>query len=167
MLYALPLLALAAYSYAHDAPLKKSFFRRSIQTLNGVPSLDGVPLSEIPGLNGKPVPDATAGAISQSGWTATCDSFQTGNECAKAIDGNSSTFWLTAATAALPHSITIDMKTSQLVGSVSIAPRGDGNNNGHIGQHTIALRYVFLESTVTDFSADLPPVQTAKRLALL
>lgn len=114
-------------------------FRRGVTVLNGVPTLDGIPLSQIP-----PKPSvrlATAGAIAQSGWTATCDSQVTGNECAKAIDGDANTFWLTAATAALPHSITIDTKTLQLIGSVTIQPRQDGNNDGHIGQHTIALRY--------------------------
>ena len=100
--------------------------------------LDGIPLSRIPV---KPsVAEVTSEAITQTVWTVRCDSFQPGNECAKALDGNSSTFWQTADNAPLPHSITIDMKKSSLVGSITIQPRQDGNNNGHIGQHTISLR---------------------------
>lgn len=34
-----------------------------------------------------------AAVVPRTGWTATADSFQSGNEAAKAIDGNSSTFW--------------------------------------------------------------------------
>ncbi|KAL8830941.1 MAG: hypothetical protein Q9191_001149 [Dirinaria sp. TL-2023a] len=112
--------------------------------------LDGIPLASIPA---KPsVAEVTSGAISRTGWTVKCDSFQSGNDCAKAVDGNSSTFWLTASNAALPHSITIDMKKSFLVGNITIQPRQDGNSNGHIGQHTISLR----QAPLSDPNQDLP-----------
>ena len=116
---------------------------RSVQTFNGVATLDGVALSNIPT---KPsTAQVVSAAVDRSVWSVVCDSFQPGNECANAIDGNANTFWHTEwdpVNAPLPHSITIDMKESFLVGNITIEPRQDGNSNGHIGQHIIALRYL-------------------------
>ena len=143
MKYPALLILLAVYSAARNGPEPaKGLHARDGPTDIGVPNLDGIPLSQIP--RRPSVQQATAGAISQTGWTVTCDSFQTGYECAKAIDGNSSTFWQAATNGAFPHTITIDMKTSSLVGSITIQPRQDGNSNGNIGQHTISLRYALL-----------------------
>ncbi|KAI1108694.1 hypothetical protein F5Y14DRAFT_435288 [Nemania sp. NC0429] len=83
-----------------------------------------------------------ATAVPRTGWTATADSFQSGNEAAKAIDGNSSTFWHTAyspSVAPLPHYIQLDMKKSFVVNGISYQPRQDGSSNGNIGQHTVTL----------------------------
>ncbi|KAJ8124532.1 hypothetical protein O1611_g9109 [Lasiodiplodia mahajangana] len=83
-----------------------------------------------------------ATAIPRAGWTATADSFQPGNEAAKAIDSNSSTFWHTAYSptiAPLPHYIQLDMKKSYVVNGVSYQPRQDASSNGNIGQHTVTL----------------------------
>ncbi|KAI0465821.1 hypothetical protein F4859DRAFT_507819 [Xylaria cf. heliscus] len=83
-----------------------------------------------------------ATAIPRTGWTVTADSFQPGNEAAKAIDGNSSTFWHTAYSptiAPLPHYIQLDMKKSYVINGVSYQPRQDGSSNGNIGQHTVTL----------------------------
>ncbi|KAI0447706.1 hypothetical protein F4803DRAFT_571422 [Xylaria telfairii] len=83
-----------------------------------------------------------ATAIPRTGWTVTADSFQPGNEAAKAIDGNSSTFWHTAYSptiAPLPHFIQLDMKKSYVINGVSYQPRQDGGSNGNIGQHTVTL----------------------------
>ncbi|KAI1357064.1 hypothetical protein F5Y01DRAFT_321375 [Xylaria sp. FL0043] len=83
-----------------------------------------------------------ATAISRNGWTVTADSSQPGNEAAKAIDGNSSTFWHTAYSptiAPLPHYIQVDMKKSYVINGVSYQPRQDGNSNGNIGQHAVTL----------------------------
>ncbi|KAI1425433.1 hypothetical protein F5Y12DRAFT_714282 [Xylaria sp. FL1777] len=83
-----------------------------------------------------------ATAIPRTGWTVTADSFQPGNEAAKAIDGNSSTFWHTAYSptiAPLPHYIQLDMKKSYVINGVSYQPRQDGGLNGNIGQHTVTL----------------------------
>ncbi|KAH8670939.1 hypothetical protein BX600DRAFT_495740 [Xylariales sp. PMI_506] len=80
--------------------------------------------------------------ISRTGWVATADSFQTGNEIAKAIDGNTSTFWHTEyspTTAALPHYFQVDMGKSYVVNGLAYQPRQDGNRNGDIGQHTLTL----------------------------
>ena len=109
----------------------------------GVTTFDGVNLAAI---EEKPsVAAVTAGAISQSGWTATADSAQAGNPASYAIDGNNSTFWhseYSPTLTQLPHIITIDMQASYLVGSITYLPRQDGNNNGHIGQHVISFRLV-------------------------
>ncbi|KAI1125933.1 hypothetical protein F5Y10DRAFT_245937 [Nemania abortiva] len=83
-----------------------------------------------------------ATAIPRTGWTVTADSFQPGNEAAKAIDGNSSTFWHTAYSptiAPLPHYIQLDMKKSYVINGVSYQPRQDSSSNGNIGQHTVTL----------------------------
>ncbi|KAI3329036.1 copper radical oxidase [Xylariaceae sp. AK1471] len=83
-----------------------------------------------------------ATTISRTGWTVTADSFQAGNEAAKVIDGNSSTFWHTAyspTVAPLPHYIQLDMGKSYVINGVSYQPRQDGSSNGNIGQHTVTL----------------------------
>ena len=107
----------------------------------GVTTFDGVTLANI---QQKPsVQAATAGAISRTGWTITADSSQSGNPATNAIDGNSNTFWHTMyspTTAPLPHQITVDMKSSYLIGSITYQPRQDGNSNGNIGQHVISVR---------------------------
>ncbi len=109
----------------------------------GVTTFDGVSLAAI---QEKPsVAAVTAGAISQTGWTATADSAQVGNPASAAIDGGNTTFWHSQYSPnldPLPHMITIDMKQSYLVGSITYLPRQDGNNNGHIGQHVISFRSV-------------------------
>ncbi|KAI4116580.1 MAG: hypothetical protein LQ345_003025 [Seirophora villosa] len=76
------------------------------------------------------------------GWTVTCDSSQAGNACSNAIDGDKDTFWLTDSTASLPQSIVIDMKTTRIVGSITIQPRQDGAADGNIGQHQVFLSLV-------------------------
>ncbi|KAI0396749.1 copper radical oxidase [Xylariaceae sp. FL0594] len=83
-----------------------------------------------------------ATAIPRTGWNVTADSSQAGNEAARAIDGNSSTFWHTAyspTVAPLPHYIQVDMKKSYVINGVSYQPRQDGGSNGNIGQHTVTV----------------------------
>ncbi|KAF2743355.1 carbohydrate-binding module family 32 [Sporormia fimetaria CBS 119925] len=84
------------------------------------------------------VVNAASVAVSRAGWSASSDSSQTGSDSSRVLDGSSSTIWISADTA-LPHFITIDMKTSYLVNGVSIQPRQDGSANGRIGQHKIEL----------------------------
>lgn len=77
-----------------------------------------------------------------SGATITVDSFQVGDEGAKAIDTNTATFWhsqYSPTLVQLPHTATIDLGSSQLLNGFSYLPRQDGNSNGNIGQHTIEL----------------------------
>lgn len=131
----------ATYTFALSGLLDaRGLFRRAVTSVNGVPTLDGIPLTRIPARPSVAV--ATSGSIDRTSWTVSCDSFQVGNECQNAIDGNANTFWAADTSAALPHTFTIDMKTSSLVGSVTLQPRQDGNSNGNIGQHTISLRFV-------------------------
>ncbi|KAL8964463.1 MAG: hypothetical protein Q9183_004434 [Haloplaca sp. 2 TL-2023] len=80
----------------------------------------------------------------RTGWTASADSFQstTGNDPAKVLDGNRGTFWhsqYSPTNAALPHTITLDMKKTYNVNGLTYLPRQDGNSNGNIGQHTIQV----------------------------
>lgn len=72
--------------------------------------------------------------------TITVDSFQTGNEGTKAIDGNTSTFWHTEyspTVAPLPHNAILDLGTSQSINGLSYLPRQDGTANGNIGQYKV------------------------------
>jgi galactose oxidase len=82
-------------------------------------------------------------AISRTGWTATADSFQTGNEPAKALDGSATTFWHSKYEPApidpLPNWIVVDMKSSFNVNAVSLQPRPANNANGRIGGHMIEV----------------------------
>lgn len=89
-----------------------------------------------------PVSSALA-AISRSGWTATADSYQSGNEPAKALDGNVSSLWHSRYSPApadtLPNWISIDMKATYSVQAISIQPRTDNTGNGRIGGHKIEV----------------------------
>jgi alpha-L-fucosidase len=71
-----------------------------------------------------------------TGWKiAAVDSQETAGEdnaAARAIDGNSSTFWHTQWNddLALPHFITVDMVRSHRIAGFTYLPRQDGNPNG-------------------------------------
>ncbi|KAI4161490.1 MAG: hypothetical protein LQ342_004893 [Letrouitia transgressa] len=83
-----------------------------------------------------------AAQTDRTGWTATADSFQPGNEQAKVLDGNTGTIWhsqYSPSNAPLPHTITLDMKKTYNVNGLTYLPRQDGNSNGNIGQHKIQL----------------------------
>lgn len=107
----------------------------------GQTTFDGASLAAIPAKLATPV--IISSAINRNGWTVTCDTAQDGNPCSSAIDGSNDTFWhseYSPALVQLPHFIQVDMKTSQLIERVTLEPRQDGNNNGHIGQHIISVR---------------------------
>ena len=110
----------------------------------GLTTYDGAPLDSIApnATEGRGALPANAKVLAANGWTATADSYQPGNEPGNAIDGNANTFWHTSYSgtpAPLPHYITIDMKASQLINSISYQPRQDGNQNGNIGGHTLTV----------------------------
>lgn len=90
-------------------------------------------------------PHAVAQSVPKSGWTASCDSAQTGVEngaCANAIDGNASTYWLTAwspAIAPLPHQIQVDMGSS----SAGLALTSFSYQTRTINQNSRILQYEF------------------------
>lgn len=107
----------------------------------GVTSFDGQALAAIPAAPS--AAEVQAAGISQAGWTVTVDSAQAENPGSAAIDGSDTTLWHTEfnpTVANLPHTITIDMKQSYLVGSITYLPRQDGSLNGNIGQHIISVR---------------------------
>ncbi|CAN9397562.1 unnamed protein product [Alternaria alternata] len=87
--------------------------------------------------------DSASIAISRSGWTATSDSFQAGNEPYRALDGNGTSFWHSkyepAPVDPLPNWIIVDMKSSYNVNAVSLQPRPSDNANGRIGGHKIEV----------------------------
>ncbi|KAH4800478.1 hypothetical protein HBH69_198080 [Parastagonospora nodorum] len=82
-------------------------------------------------------------AISRNGWSATADSFETGNEPVGVLDGNASTLWHSKFTPApadpLPNWIAIDMKTTYNLQAISIQPRPAASGNGRIGGHKIEV----------------------------
>ncbi|KAK2603590.1 hypothetical protein QQS21_004171 [Conoideocrella luteorostrata] len=78
--------------------------------------------------------------INRAGWKVTCDSFQPGFECVKAIDGNDGSFWHTAYdNANVPHQIVVDLGTTKNVNGLSALPRQDGNNHGWIARHEVSV----------------------------
>ncbi|KAH7169897.1 galactose oxidase precursor [Dactylonectria macrodidyma] len=106
-----------------------------------------VPVNNVPENNARhPTQLAAApiGApISRVIWKVTCDSFHVGNECSKAIDGNKNTFWhtqySTSSNPPPPHTITVDLGSTQNVNGISMLPRQDGVTNGRIARHSVFL----------------------------
>ena len=81
----------------------------------------------------------------RTGWTAKADSEETAQEddrAALVLDGDPETLWHSAWSsnppAALPHTLTIDMKKAQPVGGLTYLPRPPDSWNGHIGNYQIA-----------------------------
>src|SRR5262245_61953987 len=84
--------------------------------------------------------------LTRTGWTATADSQETAavnGAAANAIDGNATTFWISrytpAPAVALPHWLTVDMKSSQRIAGLTYQPRPAASRNGDIGQYRIAI----------------------------
>jgi galactose oxidase len=76
-------------------------------------------------------------ALSRIGWTASADSKASATYAASnVLDGDAITMWRTASTP-LPHSITIDMQSTQVVSGLSYMPRQDKTLNGTIGKYAI------------------------------
>jgi galactose oxidase len=82
-------------------------------------------------------------ALPRTGWTASADSQQSTTYAASnVLDGDGLTIWHTAFTGTvppLPHSITIDMQSTQLVSGLSYMPRQDSSMNGTIGRYSISV----------------------------
>lgn len=93
-----------------------------------------------------PAAVAPAVALNRTGWTITADSAETmaaSNAARRAIDGNTSTFWLTRYSGGgvvdpLPHSLLIDMKASAAVSALTYLPRQD-DPDGRIGEFSLQL----------------------------
>jgi galactose oxidase len=82
-------------------------------------------------------------ALPRTGWSATVDSAEPTAvaAAANAIDGNTGSFWHTAYSKtpvpALPHWITVNMGTTNLVSGLAYLPRQDTSKNGTIGQYRV------------------------------
>ncbi len=83
-------------------------------------------------------------ALPTAGWTVTTDSQETAKEngvAGNVLDGSTATIWhsawSTTPAAPLPHTLTIDMHTTNAVSWLTYLPRQDGNRNGNIGQYRI------------------------------
>lgn len=121
---------------------------RLVSSRNGQPEgegtayIDGVPIGQIPvGPSAQKVTPFAQVVSDRTGWTATADSNQPGNDAQNVLDGDGNSFWHTAYNpdAPLPHQITIDMQTSRYVNALTYQPRQDGSFNGNIGEHKIYL----------------------------
>lgn len=78
--------------------------------------------------------------LSRDGWTASAESFQPRCEAYRALDGNGTTWWepqYDPTLSNLPHTIAIDMKSSQSVNGFTYLPTQDGSNSGNVAQHRI------------------------------
>ncbi|KID84301.1 Galactose oxidase, beta-propeller [Metarhizium guizhouense ARSEF 977] len=85
-------------------------------------------------------PPIANGEIDRAGWKVTCDSFEPGNECSKAIDGNNDTFWHTKFEGSnVPHQIVVDFGSTHNINGISALPRQDGNDHGYMAQHDVAV----------------------------
>ncbi|GIE93491.1 hypothetical protein Ari01nite_09560 [Paractinoplanes rishiriensis] len=83
-------------------------------------------------------------ALPRTGWTIAPDSQETAAQNGRAVnalDGNTTTFWHSryspAPAGPLPHAITVDMKTANLVSGLAYLPRQDTSKNGQIGRYRI------------------------------
>ena len=137
--YAKPISAEAANAGA----VSNSAAAQGKLSTEGSSTYDGVALAAIPAAPS--AAEVISAAISQAGWTITVDSANTAtnNGGPLAIDNTTSTFWHSQYQPTLinlPHTATIDMKSSYLIGSITYLPRQDGNPNGRIGQHVISIR---------------------------
>ena len=106
----------------------------------GTTELDGIPIDQIPTQQSSAARPFALAVSDRSGWTASADSNQPGNEPQKVLDGDNNSIWHTQfnpSNTAQPHQITIDMKTARFVNGLTYLPRQDGNSNGNIGQHKI------------------------------
>lgn len=131
----------------HLAAILLSFFSL-VSSRNGQPEgegttyIDGVPVGNIPvGPTAQKASPFAQVASDRTGWTATADSSQPGNDAQNVLDGNANSIWHTGFNpdVPLPHQITIDMQTSRYVNALTYQPRQDGSLNGNIGEHKIYL----------------------------
>ncbi|KAG8529030.1 uncharacterized protein KY384_006720 [Bacidia gigantensis] len=85
---------------------------------------------------------ATYRVLPTNTFTVAASSAQSCNEPTKALDSSNMTFWHTQYSPTLtqyPHSITIDMHTTQLVNGLTYLPRQDTTPNGRIAKYSIQL----------------------------
>jgi galactose oxidase len=86
-------------------------------------------------LNGNVAP-----TLSRAGWTAAADSAHDGYPAGNVLDGNLDSIWHTPygpGATPLPHTVTLDMKTSNVVSALRYLPRPGTNRGGTIGGYQI------------------------------
>lgn len=88
---------------------------------------------------GLSTPPTGATLLDRTGWTATADSFAPGHEPQNILDSDVNTFWQSKDGAPLPHYVTIDMKATYLINSLSYLPHSVSTKDGYIQAHTIQL----------------------------
>jgi galactose oxidase len=134
----------ATGTFADDATLKTVVFASIVARYVRLTAVteagdrgEWISAAEINLLNG------TDPTLPRAGWTVSADSQETagGNYvAANVLDGNTATIWhtrFTGSVAALPHTLTVDMHTTNLVSGLSYLSRQDGSRNGNIGQYRI------------------------------
>jgi galactose oxidase len=80
-----------------------------------------------------------ADLLPESRWTITASDQSSSHPVSNALDGNSSTFWSSARSRRLPHSITINMHAVKDVSGLTYLPRQDASYNGDIGEYSISI----------------------------
>ena len=114
---------------------------------------------------------AIGGPLTRTGWTVTADSAQDGDPASNVLDGDETTIWHTEydpTTAPLPHTITVDMNSLNIIDGVTYLPRQDGISHGNIGEHQVFISTDGNEWTLVAFgtwldddtekSADFEPI---------
>nr|XP_018916660.1 PREDICTED: galactose oxidase-like [Bemisia tabaci] len=74
------------------------------------------------------------------GMKCSCSSFDEGNRCGSAVDGDLSTFWCSKSGPGanpLPHNITVDFKTVRILTGMALAPPPKDTNKGSVYMHEI------------------------------
>ncbi|HVK23114.1 MAG TPA: discoidin domain-containing protein [Actinokineospora sp.] len=77
-------------------------------------------------------------ALSRIGWTATASDEQATFGASNLLDGKPDTLWHSRYDAALPHSVTVDLRREQAVSAIVVTPRSTGVN-GRIGQYSVTV----------------------------
>ena len=86
---------------------------------------------------GLAAPATGATLIDRKDWSATADSFAPSHKPANIFDDDMNSYWQSADGAPLPHYVTIDMKSTHFINSVSYLPQQSSPSNGIIQGHTI------------------------------
>jgi galactose oxidase len=81
-------------------------------------------------------------ALPRSGWTATASDAATSHPPGNVLDGNAATMWHTAFSpnpTPLPHSLTLDLRTSRVVTGLTYLPRQDASLDRTIGRYSVTV----------------------------
>jgi galactose oxidase len=81
-------------------------------------------------------------ALPRAGWTAAATDYAPVYPASSVLDGNATTIWhsqYAGTPVPLPHSITIDIKSTKSLSGLSYLPRSDGSKNGNIGRYSISV----------------------------